>query len=331
MRVLIFSFLFVLTVASQCMAAGKTVTYYLDGAKIDYEEVYCNGYAEIRLSRDAVPNSLRIRPQSGANIDRIDLSKVPKRPKAAKEIKSLTERKNLLQDRLKALETRQEIFKAAAKSQSGRAPRKTKNNPDPVTNMRKGTEFAISQLESVYTMRRKTEQELASLDARLSSLQGANGGEESVCRVWFSTKRGHAHIAYLVTDLSWQPVYDFRLNGDGRAQMIMRAAYPSPGKNTSAYVIPAKMSDVDSNPVWTRPVSKPYGKIGEFSFVVENETLSPGPVSALTFTFNNNTDKLLPGGHTTCYRRGEYLGSLPFKGVGPRESVTLSFGQTAGK
>jgi hypothetical protein len=329
MRTLIFSFLFVLAIASQCMAGEKTVTYFLDGAKVAYETSFSNGHVEIRLPRGVVPDSVRIKPHSGANIDRVELNKTPKGPKAAKEIHSLMERKNLLQDRLKALETREEIFRTAAKSQSGRAPRKTKNNPEPMTNIRKGTEFAIGQLESVYAMRRKTEQELASLEARLSSLQGTKGADECICRVWFSTKRGRVHISYLVSDLSWQPVYDFRLNGDGHAEMVMRAVYASSRENTSVFVAPSKVFDVENNAVTPKAVSKPYGKIGEYTFPLENEALSRGSVNSLTFTFNNHTDQRFPAGYASCYRHGEYIGGFPFKGVGPKESVTLSFGKTA--
>ncbi|HET6419526.1 MAG TPA: DUF4140 domain-containing protein [Geobacteraceae bacterium] len=330
MRTLILA-LFVLAVASQSMAGEKTVTYFLDGAKVTCETAFDGGYAEVRLPGGLVADSIRIMPQSGVSIDKLELNIIPKGTKTKKEIVSLEERKNLLQDRLKALETREEIFTAAAKSQSGRSPRKTKNDPEPMANIRKGTEFAISQLESVYAMRRKSEQELASLENRLSALRGTNGAEESVCRIWFSGKKGRARISYLVSNLSWQPVYDFRLNGNGRAAIIMRAVFSYFGKNTSAFIVQSKMFDVDGNTAVAKSISKPYGKIAEFSFPVEKETVLPGPVDSLKFTVNNDTDRHLPAGYAYCYLHGEYLGGFSFKGAGPRESVTLSIGKTAGQ
>ena len=70
---------------------------------------------------------------------------------------------------LQALATREEIFKSAAKSQGGKAPRKSKANPDPMQAIRQGTEFAIAQLEAVYTSRRRTEQEIRRIDSRIAA------------------------------------------------------------------------------------------------------------------------------------------------------------------
>lgn len=331
MRVLIFTFLFVLAAVAQCLAGEKTVTYFLDGAKVEYDTSFGNGSLEIHLPKGAQTDSVRVKPLNNANIVRVELKKTPVGLKSEKEIHSILERKDLLLDRMKALETREDIFTAAAKSQSGRAPRKTKNNPEPMTNIRKGTEFAISQLETVYTLRRKTERELASLESRLSSLQGTKGSGECLCRVWFSVKKGRAHISYLVSDMSWQPVYDFRLNGDGHAVMVMRAMYGSAGKNTSALVVTAKMSDAGSNLSNVKAVSKPFGKIGEYTFPIENEALSRAPVNSLSFTFKNLSDQLFPPGNASCYWQGEYLGGIRFKGTGPKEFGTLSFGTPGGK
>ncbi len=66
----------------------------------------------------------------------------------------LAYRRDALGDRLKALNAREAIFKSAAKSQSGKAPRKSKTNTEPLTAVRQGTEFAIAQLENVYHARR---------------------------------------------------------------------------------------------------------------------------------------------------------------------------------
>jgi len=85
-----------------------------------------------------------------ARVERVELlpCQVPERRQ--KELDALIEQKNRLEDRMKALDTREDIFAAAAKSQSSKAPRKTKANPDPLASVRQGTDFAIAQLEAVY-------------------------------------------------------------------------------------------------------------------------------------------------------------------------------------
>ena len=145
MKALVFSVLIVIFSVFQCMAGDKAITYFLDGAKVEYDTSFSNGALEIRLPKAVLTDSLRVKPLPGSNIDKVEMNRLPRGPRAEKEIQTLVERKNLLLDRLKALETREKIFTAAAKSQSGRAPRKTKNNPEPMTNIRKGTEFAIGQ------------------------------------------------------------------------------------------------------------------------------------------------------------------------------------------
>ena len=70
---------------------------------------------------------------------------------------------------MQALEAKETVFKAAAKSQSGKAPRKTKTNPDPLAGVRQATEYAIAQLESVYRARRMAESDLNSVEARSDS------------------------------------------------------------------------------------------------------------------------------------------------------------------
>jgi hypothetical protein len=330
MRILSFVFLFVLCAAGQCTATGNTITYYLDGARVGYETAYCNGYSEVHLPKGSLADSLRIKPLCGAEIERVEIRPSKRAPREAKEMIALEERRNQLLDRLKALETREEIFKAAAKSQSSRAPRKTKSNSEPVTYIRRGTEFAIDQLESVYSKRRKTEKEIALLESRLSSLQGAKGSEGYLCRIWFSANKGRAYVSYLTAEQKWKPAYDFRLKEDGRLEVVMRAEFPNPEKNYSVMVVPAKITDDGGHQLKPIALSKPFEKICQFTFPVENQTLSDGPARALTFTFSNQSEKFLLSGDSVCYLRGEYLGHAMFKGMKPKETCTMSFGLLAG-
>jgi len=322
------SFIILLLFATPSMAAVKSVTYYLDGAKVETVNYSKNGYLEVILPNGVIADSIRIRPAGNAVIDRVDIHRSKRESKTAREIITLEERKNLLKDRLKALETREEIFLSAAKSQSARAPRKTKNNPEPMANIRKGTDYAIGQLESVYTLRRKTEKELASLEAKLSSLRTTGGGG-SVCRVWLIGKNGIVHISYFTPEWHWKPFYDFRLQGDGRVRMTLRAVLSPHGKSSSIFVVPTKFSIASDTRVIPVTGSKQFEKIADYIFIAETESFSHGPTASLAFTFNNMTDQRFPSGDAACYWRGEYLGVTPFKGIETKGLSTLSFGTGA--
>ncbi|HEY6006827.1 MAG TPA: DUF4140 domain-containing protein, partial [Geobacteraceae bacterium] len=149
MRVITFA-AFVLLLTAPAGAAGRSVTLFLDGARIEQEVAVVKGYAEIPLPAAMQANSLRIRPVAGGEITRVEVVALPAAGKERREQARLNERRERLSARLRALATREEIFTAAAKSQSGKAPRKTKTNPEPVANLRRGTDFALGQLEESY-------------------------------------------------------------------------------------------------------------------------------------------------------------------------------------
>ena len=121
-----------LLTATPVMAAATRVTLYLDGGRVETEVTALKGYVEVPLPQGMAAGSLRVRPLDGASLARVEI--VPALPdrKVEAEVARLTERKNHLTDRLKALDVREEIFRAAAKSQSGKAPRKSKNNREPL-------------------------------------------------------------------------------------------------------------------------------------------------------------------------------------------------------
>ena len=106
---------------------------------------------------------------------------------------------------MQALATREDIFKSAAKSQSGKAPRKTKANPVPMQAIRQGTAFAIAQLEAVYTSRRRTELEFSRLDNRIATAIISGRDPETVARIQVSPARGSVTAGYAVADQGWTP------------------------------------------------------------------------------------------------------------------------------
>jgi hypothetical protein len=317
----------VLLMAAPATAAVKRITFYLDGARVEYEAAAAKGYLEVPLPGDMEAGSLRVRPLQGGTLDRVEV--VPARPdrKLQGELGRLEERKALLSDRLKALDTREEIFRAAAKTQSGKAPRKTKNNREPLEEIRKGTEFAIAQLEGVYRARRTAENELKSVDARLASLREKGNVGGSVVRVWLAGKGGKVAVSYLRPTLKWTPAYDFRVSGGGEAEVAMNALLPKTEKGVGVAVVPSLLAEAPAE----LPLSAREGgaRIASFRVPLDNERFAPLPQPAISFSFLNRSGKRLPPGEATCYRQGEYLGKAPFGGCLPGEARTLEFGRMA--
>ncbi len=327
----LFTAVFVLVcTTAQAAPSASTVTCFLDGAKVEYESGYSNGYLEVSLPRGILKDSLRIKPQGDAAIIRVEMRSAGTDRLAEKEIALLSERKSALDDKLKVLDAKEKIFAAAAKSQSGRALRKTKNNPDPMTDIRKGTVFTVTQLESVFAQKRRCEKELSVLDAKLSSLRAAKGTGRETCAVWFSRKNGRARIMYLTDDRKWKPVYEFRLDGRGYVKMTLRALLTPVGKNSTIFVVPGKISDTDCDSCSPVPVSENFDKVGEYTFAVQNLLLSQNPISSLLFSFVNGSGNKFPPGDASCYLQGEYMGGFAFKGAAPKESLTLSAGKVSG-
>jgi len=327
MRTLSIVVLLLMCTVFQAKASAGTITYYLDGAKVEYEAKAKRGYLEVRLPAVTIANSLRVKPLDGCSVTRVEIMPVKPDAKTAKEMAGLVERKNILKDRLKALDTKEEIFKAAAKSQSGRAVRKTKTNPEPMTNIRKGTEFAIAQLESVYTVRRRTENELSALEPRIESLQKDSGSGCSVGKVWLTGNTGKVRIAYLLVERKWLPMYSFSLDGSGFLHTVIRADYPDPGRATSVYVVPLPLADDAVGSGVPLAVSERFGKVAEYRIPLEKEEFTRSPVPSMMFSFKAPSNTFLPAGIAACFRQGEFLGNMNFTGCRPNELKTLAFGK----
>jgi hypothetical protein len=318
----------VLLMATPAAAAVKRITFYLDGARVECEAVATKGYLEVPLPSGMEAGSLRVRPLQEGALARVEV--VPARPdrKLQGELAHLTERKELLADRLKALDTREEIFRAAAKSQSGKAPRKTKTNREPLEEIRKGTDFAIAQLEGVYRARRRAENELKSVDARLSLLREKGNVGGSVARIWLVGRGGRVAVSYLQAGLKWTPAYDIRVAAGGEAEVVMNALLPDTGKGAAVAVVPASLAEAQAEP--QLPAGHGGGvRVASFRSPIDNERFSPYPQPSLAFSILNRSGKKLPAGEATCYRQGEYLGKAAIGGCLPGEALTLEFGRMA--
>ena len=309
-------------------ASTTRITYYLDCARVESVVTAVKGRVDISLPRGMEADTLRLKPLQGATISRVDFSTPLPDRKVAQEMARLRERKETLTDRLKALDVKEEIFKAAAKSQSGKAPRATKSNREPLQNIRRGTEFALVQLEDVYRARRKAENELKSVEGRLSSLGDAGNSGGRTVRVTLAGKDGRVAVSYIHPGLKWTPSYDFRLNAYNEVEVVMRALLSGSGKGEGAAVVPALLSDATAQ----QPISiVPDGmaQIAVFTFPLEKETYSPSPISSLSFSFRNRSVMSLPPGEATCYWQGEYVGKIRFCGCLPGEAKLLEAGKRA--
>jgi len=293
---------------------GRRVTFFSDGALVEMEAAAAKGVAEINLPRGMLEDSLRIRPLGNTVIQRVDILQSRQESKGSKEIDLLIEQKSRLHDRLQALETREEIFKAAAKSQSAKAPRKTKTNPDPVQSIRQGTEFAIAQLESVYTSRRRTEQEIRRLDTRVAALRKSGQRDGSVARVVVSPKNGRFRVQYALEGEGWTPRYDLRLNNDGGMLITLYGHLPDTFAGYLFRVSPAGLSD--SSEAQVVPAGGgALARLAEYRLPVSQVWFGKGVRSAFSFEVTNSSTAHLPAGEAALYRSGEFWGQFRFEGI----------------
>lgn len=295
-----------LFLAVPAAAGQKTVTLYLDGARVEQELVAPKGYLECPLPEGYRAGSLRVKPLSGASLLRVELVPAEADRRRARETARLEERVSELQDRLQALSRQEEIFSAAVKSQSGKAPRKSKANPDPVSSLARGTEFALAQLESVYRGKRRCRKALEALEQELA--QARKGA--SVARVWVAGEK--VRLSYLVGGTRWVPSYAFRLAGDGTGELVQHAKLPPAEKGVLYTVSPGTLAQGEA----ARSVRGEFPVLSRSSLTLGRETAGPAPPSSFAFGV---AAAGLPPGEAAAYWRGEYLGSGRFAGGGGGE------------
>lgn len=297
-------------------AEKKGITYYLDSAREEVQLAAVKGYLEFRLPASLVPGSLRIRPAGRGSVERVVVAPTLPEAKAAKEQAALVEKKGLLEDRLKTLAAREEVFRGAAKTQSGKAPRKSKSNPEPLADIRRGTEFALSQLEEVYRLRRKAEIELKHTDELLKDLE--KQAASSVAKVWLSEPQGQAVISYLRSDLRWSPSYAMRLDGEGAFNLSLHAEVPQ------LYGVTAVANAVHAFPdASSLRVTKNFSLVSSLSGHYDRESLSQSLSSS--FSFTNTSGENLPVGEVMIFMREEYMGTTTFAGCPKGAAAELRF------
>ena len=324
MRIGLISLFFIATSLGSASAAD-TITFYRDGALLQQEVGAVNGVIDIPLETGILERSLTIIPSPGTTIQDVATRKTGSDSKTGKEIEALTEQRRRLEDRLQALETREAIFTSAAKAQSGKAPRKTKTNPDPMLTIRQGTDFAIAQLEAVYTARRKTTQEIGKIDARLAIARKSGRPAEDTVRITVTPPRGKVTLRYATTERGWQPQYNLHLSGAGSARLQLSALMTGNGRKRLVRVSPGALAE--SATAQTLPVKSGSVVLASYSLPITEGHYSEGIFNGFSGLLTNSSPHYLPPGESALFRSGVYLGRLRFEGLSSGRSKIISLGK----
>jgi len=242
-----------------------------------------------------------------------------------REFEALTEQRRRLEDRLQALETRETIFTSAAKAQSGKAPRKTKANPDPMQSIRQGTDFAIAQLEAVYTARRRTLQEFQRIDARLGATKNKRRSAEELLRITVTPPRGSVTLRYATAERGWQPHYNLHLTGDGSARLQLSARVTANTRGRQVTVSTGTLAE--SATAETFPVQPGGALLASYHLPLTEEKYTEGLFNNFSGTLTNTAPHYLQPGESGLFRRGTYMGRFRFEGMSSGRSRVISYGK----
>jgi len=302
-------------------AGQKELTVFSDGVLAEIEVMAKKGSIEIQMPGQIREGTLRIKPLEGGSVSKVELLPFKVSDKQQKELDNLAEQKSRLEDRIKALDTREGIFAAAAKSQSSKAPRKTKTNPDPLASVRQGTDFAIAQLEAVFTARRRTELELKRIEVRLAHLSKKAIGGPTV-KVSITPATARARIAAILSEGSWKPTYEIRLQGNGTASLKMAAMLSTIPEGYNIKVVPASLSAGQQQ---TFPIlANGFTHLKEWQLPVEKEQILIIPLPKFLVVLKNNSNDSIPAGQAAIYASGEYIGTTTMPAMTAGTSGTLA-------
>lgn len=304
-------------------SAENRITHFRDGALFQQEAVAAKGIIELPLADGLLEQSLKIVPAAGTSILEVEVKKSAARSKSERELESLLEQRRRFEDRLQALATREEIFKAAAKSQGGKAPRKTKANPDPLQAIRQGTDFAIAQLEAVYTARRKSEQEILNIDERIASIRKRGGQTERSVHVSVTPARGRVTLSYATSAHGWQPQYTLHLSGDGSATLQLSAKTVAVAGGFRSMVSPGSINDSIAAAVLPFQAGSKTS-LTSYRLPLADVRFDDGIFNQFSGRITNNGSIYLPPGDSTLFRNGTYLGRFRFDGLSSGRSAVIT-------
>lgn len=315
-------FIAVLVCATEVSAAdSRSASIYLDGAVIEQTTVAKKGYLEISLPASVAADSLRIRPTGSAEILRVITAPLKPGKGSDKEMEAIAAKEEQLHDRLKALSVKEDVFKAAAKSQSGKAPRRTKTNPEPMATIRQGTDYAMAQLESVYQSRRRTEKELATLLEKKNSVNKSISAAASVAKVWVSPANATVIASWIQADVNWTPEYQIRVESPGSAQLAVFI------HANNAAIFSPKSFFMSNRQTPSAPILLTSGVVPALKVPLTITSLSGGDQGTpLTVTAVNSSPSTLPQGEVSCFQSGSYKGRGVLVKTEQAKAVEISCG-----
>ncbi len=305
--------------------AANTITFYRDGTLLRQEAGAVKGAIDIPLAADLLEHTLTIVPTPGTTILGVETHKTGSGSSGANEIETLTEQRRRLGDRLQALETREAIFTSAAKTQSGKAPRKTKANPDPMQAIRQGTDFAIAQLEAVYTSRRKTMQEIQKIDARLATARKNGRSTENSLRITVTPPRGTVTLRYATSERGWQPRYNLHVTGDGTVKVQLSARITGSGRGYQVQVSLGSLTE--SGSAVTFPAQAGSAVLATYRLPITEERSLEGIFNSFSGKISNSSTQYFPPGDSGLFRDGSYIGRFRFEGLSSGRSGVISLGK----
>lgn len=304
--------------------AENKITFYRDGTLLQQEAGAVKGIIDVPLNAGLLEQTLTAVPAPGTTILQVETRKNDSGNALNSEYETLSEQRRKLEDRLQALETREAIFTSAAKAQSGKAPRKTKTNPDPMQTIRQGTDFAIAQLEAVYTARRRATQEIQKLDARLTAARKSSQPAEHSMRLIVSPPRGKVTIRYATSAVGWQPQYNLHLLGDGTARLQLSARVTAGGRGYQLRVSPGSLAE--STRAETFPVLSGSVVMASYVLPLTEARYVEGIFNHFSGILTNSSNSFLPPGDSGLFRGGAYLGKFRFEGISSGRSRSISIG-----
>jgi hypothetical protein len=305
--------------------AESRITFYRDGALHQVEAAAVKGATDLPLAEGLLEQTLKVFPAPGTTILRVDIRRSEPGKASDKELEILTEQRQRLEDRLQALETREAIFTSAAKAQSGKAPRKSKTNPDPMLGIRQGTDFAIAQLEAVYTARRRTNQEILKIDAQIAKARKGSRSATSSVRIAVTPPRGKVTIHYATAEQGWQPEYSLHIAGNGTAKLHLSARLTGSGRGYQSRVSPGSLAESTSAEIFSLQPGDTV--LASYLVSVKEERSVEGIFNSFSGVITNSSTNYLPPGDTGLYRGGVFSGKFRFEGLSSGRSRLISLGK----
>jgi len=199
-----------------------------------------------------------------------------------------------------------------------------KTNPEPLSTIRQGTDYAITQLESVYQSQRKVNRELKLLEEKRAKVLRDDQTGGKVARVWLSPSTGVATATYIQSDRTWQPRYEIRATGADKARLSIFPGEISLNRGENVRVNLAALGSGSRTLSWQyRENDRP---LVEMDLPASRKLESAGAVPVEKLALSNTTGMAIPQGEFSCYSDGVYQGSGRLALLEPGSMVELQCG-----